>query len=65
MDNALCSRSSVCEESRLEVEQHLDSWREVLEGNGLRISGNKTEYWRPAGSSEGVCLAGVPMPCTN
>ena len=51
------------EETRLEVEQQLDSWREVLEGNGLRISTKKTEYLRPAGSSEEVCLAGVPIPC--
>ena len=28
----------LCEESGLEVEQQLDSCREVLEGNGLRIS---------------------------
>ena len=55
----------ICEETRLEVEQQLDSWREVLEGNGLRISRKKTEYLRPAGSSEEVCLAGVPIPCTN
>ena len=54
----------LCEESRLAVEQ-LDSWRGVLEGNGLRISRKKTEYLRPAGSSEEVCLAGVPIPCTN
>ena len=57
----------ICEESRLEVEQQqlLDRWREVLEENGLRISRKKTEYLRPAGSSEDVCLAGVPIPCTN
>ena len=42
----------ICEESRLEVEQQLDRWREVLEENGLRISRKKTEYLRPAGSSE-------------
>ena len=30
----------ICEETRLEVEQQLDSWREVLEGNGLTISRN-------------------------
>ena len=28
----------IYEETILEVEQQLDSWREVLEGNGLRIS---------------------------
>ena len=55
----------ICDESRLEVERQLDSWRELLEGNGLRISRKKTEYLRPAGSSEEVCLAGVPIPCTN
>ena len=55
----------ICEESRLEVEQQLDGWREVLEENGLRISKKKTEYLRPAGSSEAVCLAGVPIHCTN
>ena len=55
----------ICEESRLEVEQQLDRWREVLEGNGLKSSRKKTEYLRPAGSSEEVCLAGVPIPCTN
>ena len=55
----------ICEESRLEVEQQLDRWREVLEGNGLRISRKKTKYLRPAGSSEEVCLAGVPIPCTG
>ena len=58
----------ICEESILEVEQQLDRWREVLEGNGLNISRKKTEYLRPAGSSEEVCLAGVPgvpIPCTN
>ena len=27
----------LCEESRLVVEQQLDGWREVLEGNGLII----------------------------
>ena len=32
----------ICEDSRLEVEQQLDRWREVLEGNGLRISRKKT-----------------------
>ena len=55
----------ICEEPRLEVEQQLDRWREVLEENGLRISRKKTEYLRPAGSSEEVCLAGVPIPCIN
>ena len=55
----------LCEEYRLEVEQQLDSWREVLKGNGLIISRKKTEYLRPVGSSEEVCLAGVPIPCTN
>ena len=45
----------ICHETRLEVEQQLDSWREVLEGNGLRISRKKTDYLRPAGSSEEVC----------
>ena len=57
----------ICEETRLDVEQQLDSWtrREVLVGNGLRISRKKTEYLRPAGSSEEVCLAGVPIPCTS
>ena len=55
----------ISEESRLQVEQQLDSWRAVLEGNGLRISRKKTEYLRPAGSSEEVCLAGVPIQCTN
>ena len=56
----------ICEESRLEVEQ-LDSWREVLEGNGLRISRKETVYLSPAGSSEEVCLAGEPAAilCTN
>ena len=39
----------ICEESRLEVEQQLDRWREVLEENGLRFSRKKTEYLRPAG----------------
>ena len=29
-------------------------------GNGLRISRKKNEYLRSAGSSEEVCLAGVP-----
>ena len=46
----------ICEEIRLEVEQQLDSWRDVLEGNGLIISRKKTEYLRPAG---------VPIPCTS
>ena len=55
----------ICEETRLEVEQQLDSWREVLEGNGLRNSRKKAEYLRPAGSSQEVCLAGVPIPCTS
>ena len=55
----------ICEETRLNVEQQLDSWREVLEGNGLIIIRKKTEYLRPAGSSEEVCLAGVPIPCTS
>ena len=55
----------ICEGSRLEVKQQLDSWREVLEGNGLRICRKNTEYLRPAGSSEEVCLAGVQIPCTN
>ena len=45
----------LCEESILEVEHQLDSWREVLEGNGPIISRKKTEYLRPAGSSEEVC----------
>ena len=53
------------EESRLEVEQQLDSWREVLEGNALIISIKKTEHFIPEGSSEDVCLAGVTIPCTN
>ena len=55
----------ICEESRLEVEQQLDRWREVLEGNGLRISRKNIENLRPAGSWEEVCLAGLPIPCTN
>ena len=55
----------LCEESRLEVEQQLDRWREVLEENGLRISWKKIEYLRQAGSREAVCLAGVPIPCTT
>ena len=55
----------ICEESRLEVEQQLDRWREILEEDGLRISRKKTEYLKPAGSSEEVCLDGVPIPCTN
>ena len=55
----------ICEDTRIEVEQQLDSWREVLEGNGLRNSRKKTTYLRPAGSSEEVCLAGVPIPCTS
>ena len=42
----------ICEESRLEVEQQLDSWRDVLYGDGLRISRKKTEFLRPAGSRE-------------
>ena len=46
---------AICEESRLEVEQQPDRWREVLEGNGLKISRKKAEYLRPAGSSEEVC----------
>ena len=44
----------IFEESRLEVNQQLDSWREVLEGYRLRISRKKTVYLRPAGSSEDV-----------
>ena len=32
----------IYEETILEVEQQLDSWSEVLEGNGLRISRKKT-----------------------
>ena len=55
----------ICEETRLEVDQQLDSWREVLEGNGLIISRKKTEYVRPSESCEEVCLAGVPIPCTS
>ena len=55
----------ICEETRLEVEQQLDSWREVLERNEVRISRKKTEYLTQAGSSEEVCLAGVPIPCTS
>ena len=46
---------AICEESGLEVEQQPDRWREVLEGNGLKISRKKAEYLRPAGSSEEVC----------
>ena len=42
----------ICEESRLEVEQQLHRWREVLEENGLILSRKKTEYLRPAVSSE-------------
>ena len=55
----------MCEESRLYVEQQLDRWREVLDENGLITIRKKTEYLRPAGSSEEVCLAGVSIPCTN
>ena len=43
----------------------LDSWREILEGNGLIISRKKTEYLRSVGSSETVWLAGVPIPFTS
>ena len=46
----------LCGESRLEVEQQLDSWREVLEENGMRMSRNKNEYF---------FLAGVPIPCSS
>ena len=55
----------LCEGSILEVEQQLDSWREVLDGNRPIIIRKKTEYLGPAGSSEEVCLAGVPIPCTS
>ena len=50
-------RLVICEESRLEVEQQLDRWREVLEENRPIICGKKTEYLRPAVSREEVCLA--------
>ena len=39
----------ICEESRLDVKQQLDSWRAVLEANGLRIIRKKTEYFRKSG----------------
>ena len=55
----------ICEYSRVEIEQQRDSWRELLEGKGLRISRKKTEYLRSAGFSEDVCLEGVPIPCTS
>ena len=51
----------LCEYSRLEIEQQPDSWRDVLDVNGLRISRKNTEYLRPEGSNEEVCLAEVPI----
>ena len=33
----------ICEKSRLEVEQQLDRWREVLEENGLRITSDQQD----------------------
>ena len=33
-------------ETKEEVNNKLDEWREVLEGKGLRISRTKTEYLR-------------------
>ena len=35
----------ICEESRLEVEQQLDRWREVLEENGMIISRKRRNTW--------------------
>ena len=54
----------LCEEFRLKVEEQLDSWRE-LSTRRKWIIRKKTEYLRPAGSSEECCLAGVPIPCTS
>ena len=37
----------------------------VFELYKRRPSRNMAEFLRPAGSSEDVCLAGVPIPCTS
>ena len=34
----------ICEETRREVEQRLESWRYVLERRGMKVSRSKTEY---------------------
>ena len=34
----------ICEETREEVEQRLESWRHALERRGMKVSRSKTEY---------------------
>ena len=34
----------ICEKTREEVEQRLESWRYALEGRGMKVSRSKTEY---------------------
>ena len=35
----------ICEETREEVEQRLESWKYALERRGMKVSRSKTEYW--------------------
>ena len=34
----------ICEDTREEVEQRLESWRNALERRGMKVSRSKTEY---------------------
>ena len=34
----------ICEETREEVEQRLESWKYALERRGMKVSRSKTEY---------------------
>ena len=34
----------ICEETKKEVEQRLESWRYALERRGIKVSRSKTEY---------------------
>ena len=42
----------ICEETREEVEQRLESWRYALERRGMKVSSSKTEYLRINGGND-------------
>ena len=42
----------ICEETREEVEQRLESWKYALERRGMKVSRSKTKYLRINGGRQ-------------